>query len=338
MFAIQVKSSTTKFHPMNKAEIKDWIHGANQGEKYPLAKLITGIERKNSFEYRKFLFEELSSRPELKRNCVTIGFTGTPGAGKSSLISELCTEFLKKARKKRMAIVAIDPSSNISGGSILGDRTRMTIPARENRIFFRSQPSQLELGGVNPHTYHVIRLLRYFFDYIFIETVGIGQNETEISRLTDYSFLILQPLAGDQIQFMKSGIMEVPDAFIINKCDEKELATSSLHMLITSLEFLKDTLSGSIPKIFLTSALKKIGIDSLLEFILGIHEFKSREAETKEQIFKMIKTEYGNFGAKIFEAHLHGNGQNLFNEPFETAEEKFNNIMLERLSPKSFPY
>ncbi|MBP6740233.1 MAG: protein kinase, partial [Leptospiraceae bacterium] len=194
----------------------------------------------------------------------------------------------------------------------------------EDRIFFRSQASQLELGGVNPHTYHVIRLLRYFFDYIIIETVGIGQNETEVSRLADYSFLILQPLAGDGIQFMKSGIMEVPDAFIINKCDEKELATSSFHMLISSLEFLKDTINGhNIPKIFQTSALKKIGIDSLLEFMMSIQQQRSRENETKEQIEKMVRSEYGNFGLRILQDFSNSKPE-FFSKQYELVEEEFN--------------
>lgn len=309
---------------MNLEEIRECITGAEQGEKYPLAKLISEIEKKDSFLFRKTLFQELTQNHDLRKNSITIGITGTPGAGKSSLIGELCLDFLKKQRRKKMAIVAIDPSSKLSGGSILGDRTRVPIPARENRIFFRSQASQLELGGVNPHTYHVIRLLRYFFDYIMIETVGIGQNETEVSRLADYSFLILQPLAGDGIQFMKSGIMEVPDAFIINKCDEKELATSSFHMLISSLEFLKDTINGhNIPKIFQTSALKKIGIDSLMEFIMSIHQQKPKDHEIKEQIEKAAKAEYGNFGLRVLD-EFSSSKSDFFSRQYELVEEEFN--------------
>ncbi len=316
---------------MNIQEIRDCIIEAENGEKYPLAKLISGIEKKNSFAFRKILFEELAANHDLRKNSITIGITGSPGAGKSSLIGELCNDFLKKQRRKKMAIVAIDPSSKLSGGSILGDRTRVSIPARENRIFFRSQASQLELGGVNPHTYHVIRLLRYFFDYIIIETVGIGQNETEVSRLADYSFLILQPLAGDGIQFMKSGIMEVPDAFIINKCDEKELATSSFHMLISSLEFLKDTINGhNIPKIFQTSALKKIGIDSLMEFMMSIHEQKPKDNETKEQIEKMGQAEYGNFGLRVLK-EISQSKPDFFSRQYEIVEEEFNQQIKSRI-------
>lgn len=221
-------------------ELKELIQEASQGEKYPLAKLISELEKPDSFEFRKVLFKELKNSGFNGDRSVTIGFTGTPGAGKSSLLGEISTNFLQTVPDKKMAVVAIDPSSHISGGSLLGDRTRLSLPVREKRIFFRSQPSQLELGGLNPYTYHVIRLLRCFFDFIFVETVGIGQNEIEVSKLADLSFLVMVPLGGDQIQFMKSGIMEVPDAFILNKCDEESLARASFHTLSTTLEFLRD--------------------------------------------------------------------------------------------------
>ncbi|MCC6276081.1 MAG: protein kinase [Leptospiraceae bacterium] len=307
-----------------KKEILTLIHDAQTGGKYAIARLISELEKKDSFDFRKFLFSTLKELNISDKESFTFGFTGTPGAGKSSLIGALCEEFLQKASDKKLAIVAIDPSSHISGGSILGDRTRVTIPARENRIFFRSQPSQLDMGGINPYTYHVVRLLRYFFDYVIIETVGIGQNEIEVSNISDFSFLILQPLGGDQIQFMKSGIMEVPDAFIINKCDEEELAKSSYYTLESSLAFLKDILGGKIPRIFLSSATKKLGIDSLFKFILEMKAHKSRETELILQLKKWLKTEYGQFGLRIFE-----NRKNEFGagSDYETTEEKLMTIL-----------
>ncbi len=313
---------------MNLETIRELILQAEEGEKFPLAKLISEIEKKDSLEFRKILFQELNLHTSLKKNSLTIGFTGTPGSGKSSLIGELCQLFLKNSpRRKKLAILAIDPSSKLTGGSILGDRTRVVLPLRENRVFFRSQASQLDLGGVNPYTYHVIRLLRYFFDYIFIETVGIGQNETEVSGLADFSFLILQPLAGDNIQFMKSGIMEVPDAFIINKCDEKELAMSSFHTLVSSLEFLKDTLNGMlIPKIFQTSALKKIGVDTLLNFILHLQVQRKVHSETVEQLRKLVTREFGNYGLNIFSKQIQSDSKS-----FEELETEFLELIQTRI-------
>ncbi|MBM9547478.1 protein kinase [Leptospira sp. 201903074] len=285
-----------------KESLPQLVSDALLGEKYPIAKIISRIETEKNLEFRESLFQELSlQKPDYKEG-LTIGITGTPGAGKSSLLGELCRLFLEFAPDKKMAIVAIDPSSNVSGGSILGDRTRVTLPRRDIRLYFRSQPSQLELGGLNPYTYHVIRFLRRVFDYVFIETVGIGQNEISVSLISDLSFLVMQPLGGDQVQFMKSGIMEVPEAFIINKCDEESLANSSYYMLQSTLEFIKDILPNhSLPPIFKTSVTKRKGIEELLQYILKYQKRKDKNAETLTQLTQWIRNEYGRWGISIWE-------------------------------------
>ncbi|XDD56173.1 protein kinase [Leptospira sp. WS4.C2] len=285
-----------------KESLSQLVSDALLGEKYPIAKIISKIETEKNLEFRESLFQELSlQKPDFKEG-LTIGITGTPGAGKSSLLGELCRLFLEFAPDKKMAIVAIDPSSNVSGGSILGDRTRVTLPRRDIRLYFRSQPSQLELGGLNPYTYHVIRFLRRVFDYVFIETVGIGQNEISVSLISDLSFLVMQPLGGDQVQFMKSGIMEVPEAFIINKCDEESLANSSYYMLQSTLEFIKDILPNhSLPPIFKTSVTKRKGIEELLHYILHYEKRKDKNVETLTQLTQWIRNEYGRWGISIWE-------------------------------------
>ncbi|EMY59817.1 P-loop NTPase family protein [Leptospira terpstrae] len=285
-----------------KESLSQLVSDALVGEKYPIAKIISKIETEKNLEFRESLFQELSHQKPNFKEGITIGITGTPGAGKSSLLGELCRLFLEFAPDKKMAIVAIDPSSNVSGGSILGDRTRVTLPRRDNRLYFRSQPSQLELGGLNPYTYHVIRFLRRIFDYVFVETVGIGQNEISVSLISDLSFLVMQPLGGDQVQFMKSGIMEVPEAFIINKCDEESLANSSYYMLQSTLEFIKDILPNqSLPPIFKTSVTKRKGIEELLQYILHYEKRKDKNAETLIQLTQWIRNEYGRWGISIWE-------------------------------------
>ncbi|WP_411821413.1 protein kinase [Leptospira sp. 'Mane'] len=282
-------------------DLLELIDYAYSGEKYPIAQIISKIETAKNLDFRKQLFSELTKRNQGKEEGLTIGITGTPGAGKSSLLGEICKDFLSMAPNKKMAIVAIDPSSNISGGSILGDRTRVVLPRRENRIYFRSQPSQLELGGLNPYTYHVIRFLRNIFDYVFVETVGIGQNEIAVSLISDVSFLVMQPLGGDQVQFMKSGIMEVPDAFIINKCDEESLANSSYYMLQTTLEFIKDILPDqNLPPIFKTSVVKRTGVKELLSYILSYNKRKDKNYETKTQLKKWLVAEFGHWGLRVW--------------------------------------
>ncbi len=312
-------------------ELRDLIESAFQGEKYPLANLISLIERRDTPNHRKEIFSLLETYP--KKGNTTIGITGSPGAGKSSLIGEICKDFLSRNTEDKMAIIAIDPSSSISGGSILGDRTRVIIPARENRIYFRSQASQLELGGVNPHTYHVLRLLRYFFEIVIIETVGIGQNEIEVSKLSDHSILVLQPLGGDQVQFMKSGIMEVPGSFIINKCDETELANSSYHLLLNSLEFLKEILDDkkAFPKIFLTSAHKRIGITFLCDFLFSLPKVYHRPMELDLQLKKWAKNEYGIRGL----AHLEKTVNETTYPLFEDGEATYRKIMDEIYKEKN---
>jgi LAO/AO transport system ATPase len=302
-------------------DLKELILGSQSHEKFAIARAISLLEKESGYKDRIQIFSLLREMGISETKGYTIGITGTPGAGKSSLIGEITKVFLEKEQKASLAIVAIDPSSSISGGSILGDRTRVSLPRRENRVYFRSQPSMLELGGVNPHTYHVIRYLRHFFDYLIVETVGIGQNEIEISLLCDFSYLVLQPLGGDQVQFMKSGIMEVPDAFVINKCDEESLANSSYHMLQTTLEFLKDVLpSHQIPPVFRTSVVKKKGIDELWGFMRQRLSPKDKVREARYQLEKWVRNEYGRFGIR----HLKSIQALIQNETdYEAMEARF---------------
>ena len=291
-----------------------WIEKLNQAralKKWPLAKLISLFESKlpESADIRQAVHHYIQTNPNLfHRKATILGFTGTPGAGKSSLIAELCRSLLAKNNNITVAVLAIDPSSQISGGSILGDRTRMHYGKKEERLFFRSQASNLELGGITESTFQACRLLRHLFDYIIIETVGIGQNEIDIQYMTDHTFLVMQPLAGDQIQFMKCGIMEIPDSFIVNKCDEEKLARSSYHMLRSSLKQAKlvelhaedDFRQAARDRIFLTSALKGKGISELADHALRqTHSRPWTEAEAF-YLKKSIQRRYGEFGTAFF--------------------------------------
>ncbi|RLT98606.1 ArgK/MeaB family GTPase [Ketobacter sp.] len=292
-----------------------WIEKLNQAralKKWPLAKLITLFESKlpGSAHIRQAIHHHILNHPDqFPRKACILGFTGTPGAGKSSLIAELCRQLLAKNPNITVAVLAIDPSSQISGGSILGDRTRMHYGKKEPRLFFRSQASNLELGGITESTFQACRVLRHLFDYIIIETVGIGQNEIDIQYMTDHTFLVMQPLAGDQIQFMKCGIMEIPDSFIVNKCDEERLARTSYHMLRSSLKQAKlvelhaedDYRQAAKDKIFLTSALKGKGIQELADHALAQHSIRPWHQAELFYLKKSIQRRYGEFGIQFFE-------------------------------------
>ena len=151
-----------------------------------------------------------------------IGITGSPGVGKSSLIDKLI-QFIRK-NNKSVGVIAVDPSSRETGGAILGDRTRFLLDPTDNNVFVRSMASKNYLGGISELTYPTMITMRSIFDYIIIETVGVGQSEIFIKDITDTVVLCIQPGSGDNIQFMKSGIFEIPNIIIVTKSDLKDLS------------------------------------------------------------------------------------------------------------------
>jgi LAO/AO transport system kinase len=177
-------------------------------DKLAVSTLVSLFEdqREAAIERRAFVFERLSALRG-GASAIMLGVTGTPGAGKSSLLARTTLELLAMDKELSFAVLAVDPSSHVSGGSLLGDRTRMRLPHDELRVFFRSQASATELGGLGPWSFQVARLLSLLFDCVLIETVGIGQSEADIRHLADRVYLVLQPLAGDEVQFFKAGIM-----------------------------------------------------------------------------------------------------------------------------------
>lgn len=283
---------------------------ARQHKKLAIAKLVSLFENRleESAQERHDIVSFLRQDQASRTGCV-IGFTGTPGAGKSTLIAELSKALLEKSKDISIAVLAVDPSSHISGGSILGDRTRLRMTENTERLYFRSQASNLELGGITQATYHATRILRYFFDFIFIETVGIGQNEIDIQHMGHHTFLVMQPLAGDQIQFMKCGIMEIPNSFIINKCDEEKLARTSYYMLRTALKQARlveltatdNAAQAHKDNIFLVSALKQTGLEPLVDHILSIRQTLPDRNDDDFYLKKMIAREYGEFGLKLMQ-------------------------------------
>lgn len=147
-----------------------------------------------------------------------IGLTGLPGAGKSTLTNLLTQEYRRRGLK--VAVFAVDPSSSLSGGAILGDRIRMQEHFRDEGVFIRSMGSRGALGGVARATRGAIRLATLLgFDLVLVETVGIGQSESEITDLADTTALVLMPNSGDEIQLMKAGVLQLADIFVVNKCD-----------------------------------------------------------------------------------------------------------------------
>ena len=189
-----------------------------------------------------------------------LGITGPPGAGKSSLIDKLITIMRKK--KRTVGVIAIDPSSSKSGGALLGDRTRFQLDPNDGGVYVRSMAAKDYLGGVSELTYPTMTVMRSKFDLLIIETVGVGQSETSIKDIVDTVVLCVQPGSGDTIQFMKSGIFEIPDLVVVTKCDMEKLSNQTFSDLSGSSNYFKNKNEWDI-KIILTSSHKNIGLNSL---------------------------------------------------------------------------
>jgi len=165
-----------------------------------------------------------------------VGVTGPPGVGKSSLLSRLVAEW--RARDRSVAVLAVDPSSRTSGGSLLGDRARIEADPRDRAIFIRSTAAGDRLGGLAPATRAAAGALAAAFDVVVIETVGVGQSETEVADVADTVAVIVQPGSGDVLQFLKAGIMEVPDVLVVTKADLGRVALRALANLRAALRSL----------------------------------------------------------------------------------------------------
>jgi LAO/AO transport system kinase len=166
----------------------------------------------------------------------TIGITGPPGVGKSSLAAAIVRTLRQQG--KTVGVLAVDPSSVRSGGALLGDRVRMALDPADEGVFVRSLATGGELGGLARSVPVGVLLLSSAFDVVLVETVGIGQNETEVRHVVDTLLFVLQPGSGDAVQFLKAGIMEVPDLFAVNKCDQAT-ADKTAHELRSSLSMLR---------------------------------------------------------------------------------------------------
>lgn len=191
-----------------------------------LARTISLVE--NEAEDFETLLQQLQPN-----DIPVIGFTGPPGAGKSTLLNAVIGILLDE--KKKIGLVLVDPSSPFNLGALLGDRLRMSTHFTNENLFIRSVATRGSLGGLSDKIIEVVEVMRsYAFDYIFIETVGVGQSEVEIAGLADTTVVVLVPESGDSVQAMKAGLMEIADVFVINKADRADaeaLANSLEHQL-----------------------------------------------------------------------------------------------------------
>ncbi|WP_417262681.1 methylmalonyl Co-A mutase-associated GTPase MeaB [Celeribacter sp.] len=198
-------------------DIKELAEQVIAGNRRALARAITLVESARA-DHRTQAIELMELIGKNGRQALRLGLSGTPGVGKSTFIESFGMMLIKEGLK--VAVLAVDPSSSRSGGSILGDKTRMEMLSREHDAFIRPSPSQSELGGVARRTREAVALCEAAgYDLILIETVGVGQSETVVSEMSDLFLLLLAPAGGDELQGVKRGIMEMADLILVNKAD-----------------------------------------------------------------------------------------------------------------------
>lgn len=237
---------------MSATTIENIKEGVLEGNFLLLAKAISLIENKSN-DY----FELLTSLTPAA--IPVIGFTGPPGAGKSTLIAALLQVWVSAG--KRVAILSVDPSSPFHQGAILGDRIRMKDWYLHPQVFIRSLASRGHLGGLNNSMIELTTLLQSVgFDYVLVETVGVGQSEVEVAALADTTIVVLVPEGGDEIQIMKSGLMEVADIFVVNKADRPG-ADSFANHIQESLHAAAQQVENV--QVFKTIATQQVGIEAL---------------------------------------------------------------------------
>lgn len=237
-------------------DVTDITKGVAEGNFLLLAKTISQIE--NKVEGADVYLTKL-----VPKAIPIIGITGPPGAGKSTLIAGLVGEWI--AAGKKVAVLSVDPSSPFHKGAILGDRIRMKDWYLHPQVFIRSLASRGHLGGLNSSMIELTTLLQSVgFDQIIVETVGVGQSEVEVASLADTTVVVLVPEAGDDVQMMKSGLMEVADVFVVNKSDRPDAQTFTNHIRQMMME---NGVSEDLVKVVATVASQGLGINDLMQAI-----------------------------------------------------------------------
>ena len=267
------------------------IKGITLGERKWLSRGITLIESLKP-EHIPLKSEVISALIQHSGKSLRLGITGSPGVGKSTLISKIGAIALKDFKK--IAVLTIDPSSSISGGSILGDKTRMAELSRNPRIYIRPSPTKTYLGGVAANTRDAIILCEAAgFDLVIIETVGTGQSEIEVSSMVDLFALVILPGAGDDLQGIKRGVMELADICIINKSEDsrRQLVQNTKRSYENAIHLFQPKESSIEVSIICTSGLQNRGIDLLWEHIKRLNEivtnnnYKVKNRKQQESIW-----------------------------------------------------
>ena len=254
-----------------------------KGNRKAIAKAITLIESTSSesFEYGQALLESLLPHAG---NALRIGITGVPGVGKSTFIEAIGLFLIEQGH--RVAVLAVDPSSQLNGGSIMGDKARMNELAQNPEAFIRPSPSSGILGGVARKTRETMLICEAAgYDVVIVETVGVGQSETMVDSMVDLFLLLMLPNAGDELQGIKKGVLELADLVVVNKSDgnQESLAKNAQTEYLKALHLLTSSKNSWTPQILRCSALEKRGMDKIWKAAKSFRKTLQNSGEWEKQ-------------------------------------------------------
>ena len=265
--------------PQERPSVDDLVAGVLAGDRAMLGRAITLIESRNTKHQRQAADLSLKLFPH-SGNAFRIGITGVPGVGKSTFIEAFGCALIRQGKK--VAVLAVDPSSPLTGGSILGDKTRMANLSVERDAFIRPSPSGGTLGGVTRTTRQTIVVCEAAgFDVVLVETVGAGQSEVAVSDMTDFFLVLMLPGAGDELQGIKKGVLEIADMIVVNKADadnEIRAKQAAVHYR-NALHIMQQRSPNWSPPVLMCSALHNKGID---EVWLKLEDYRKKLAASGE--------------------------------------------------------